>query len=76
MTTTTKPRPPVAMVRDVFSPYGPDAPQAVAITRSRARAAGPDGVTFYAPGWRVMVFRSREAAERKLSSHPGFTAWA
>jgi len=48
----------------------------VAITRSRARAAGENGVTFYAPGWRVMVFKSREAAEAKWERHPGFVRWA
>jgi hypothetical protein len=50
-------------------------PHRVTITRSRARAAGDNGVTFYAPGWRPMVFRSLEAAERKLASHPGFVGW-
>lgn len=48
----------------------------VRITKSKARAAGPDGVTFYAPGWRPMVFRSMEAAVRKIESHPGFQGWA
>jgi hypothetical protein len=50
-------------------------PQEVRVTRSTARAAGADGVQFYAPGWRPMVFRSMEAAVRKIESHPGFCEW-
>lgn len=63
-----------AQVANPYSAYGHE-PERVAITRSRARAAGPNGVQFYAPGWRPMVFRSMEAAERKLQSHPGFIGW-
>lgn len=63
-----------AQVTNPWSAYGQE-PERVRITRSRARAAGPDGVQFYAPGWRPMVFRSMEAAQRKLQSHPGFVGW-
>lgn len=63
-----------AIVKNVFSAYGNE-PERVVISRSKARAAGPDGVQFYAPGWRPMVFRSMEAAQRKLERHPGFVAW-
>ncbi len=63
-----------AQVRNVFSAYGQQA-EPVRITRSKARAAGDNGVQFYAPGWRPMVFRTMEAAQRKLQSHPGFVAW-
>jgi hypothetical protein len=63
-----------AQVRNIFSAYG-DGPERVVIRRSRARAAGEAGVQFYAPGWRPMVFKSMEAAQRKLQSHPGFVAW-
>lgn len=63
-----------AMVSPVFSSYG-NTPVAVPIRRSKARAAGPNGVQFYAPGWRPMVFRTMEAAERKMESHPGFVEW-
>lgn len=63
-----------AMVSNPWSGYG-YAPERVRITKSKARAAGPDGVQFYAPGWRPMVFRSMEAAERKLAAHPGFVQW-
>jgi hypothetical protein len=66
--------PATAQVRNVYSAYGNE-PERVRITRSKARAAGPTGVTFYAPGWRAMVFKSMEAAQRKLQSHPGFVAW-
>lgn len=48
----------------------------VAITKSRAACAGAEGVTFYAPGWRPMVFRTVEAAKAKMERHPGFQAWA
>lgn len=65
----------IAYVKNVFSAYGSAEAEAVRITRSKARAAGPDGVQFYAPGWRPMVFRSMEAAERKIASHPGFCGW-
>jgi hypothetical protein len=64
-----------ATVADVYSGYGATEHQ-VRITRSKARAAGADGVQFYAPGWRPMVFRSMEAAVRKMESHPGFSGWA
>lgn len=47
----------------------------VRITKSKARAAGADGVTFWAPGWRSMAFRSMDAAVRKIEAHPGFIAW-
>jgi hypothetical protein len=63
-----------AIVADVFSSYG-RREERVRITRSKARAAGPDGVQFYAPGWRPMCFRSMEAAVRKIEAHPGFVVW-
>ena len=63
-----------AIVADVFSAYG-RREERVRITRSKARAAGPDGVQFYAPGWRPMCFRSMEAAVREIAAHPGFVAW-
>lgn len=63
-----------AQVADVFSGYGPSE-HPVRITRSKARAAGADGVQFYAPGWRPMCFRSMDAAVRKMESHPGFIRW-
>lgn len=63
-----------AQVRNVFSAYGQE-PERGAIRRSKARAAGANGVQFYAPGWRPMVFKSMEAAQRKLQSHPGFVGW-
>lgn len=66
--------PATAQVRNVFSAYGNE-PERVRITRSKARAAGAEGVQFYAPGWRPMVFKSMEVAERKLQSHPGFVGW-
>lgn len=64
-----------AIMTNPWSAYGQE-PERIRITRSKARAAGPEGVTFYAPGWRPMVFRSMEAAVRKIESHPGFQAWA
>lgn len=64
----------IASVKNPWSAYS-DGAEPVRITRSRARAAGPDGVTLYAPGWRPMVFRSMEAAVRKIESHPGFIEW-
>jgi hypothetical protein len=70
--TTMKTR--IAKVRNPWTSYGNE-PQAVRISRSKARAAGAEGVQFYAPGWRPMVFRSMEAAERKIESHPGFIEW-
>lgn len=63
-----------AMVGNPWSAYGKE-PEVVRITRSKARAAGADGVQFYAPGWRPMVFRSMEDAERKIEAHPGFAGW-
>lgn len=63
-----------ASVYNPWSAYG-KTPETVRITRSKARCAGPAGVTFHAPGWRVMVFRDPAAAERKLASHPGFIEW-
>lgn len=51
------------------------APERVTIARSKAAAAGPNGVRFYAPGWRPMVCSSMDAAVRKLERHPGFMAW-
>ena len=63
-----------AIVSNPWSAYG-NQPEEVRITRSKARAAGADGVQFSAPGWRPMVFRSMEAAQRKLQSHPGFISW-
>jgi hypothetical protein len=47
----------------------------VRVARSKARCAGATGVTFYAPGWRPMVFRDPAAAVRKIESHPGFVRW-
>jgi len=64
-----------AIMTNPWSGYGRQE-ERVRISRSKARAAGADGVQFYAPGWRPMVFRSMEAAQRKLQSHPGFIAWA
>lgn len=64
-----------AIVADTFSAYGPT-PSRITISKSKARAAGPDGVQFYAPGWRPMVFRSMDAAVLKIQSHPGFQGWA
>lgn len=63
-----------AIVSNPYSAYG-NTPERVRISRSKARAAGPEGVQFYAPGWRPMVFRSMEAAERKIERHPGFQGW-
>lgn len=63
-----------AVVKDVFSGYGQPEVR-VRISRSKARAAGPDGVQFYAPGWRAMCFKSMGAAERKIERHPGFVKW-
>lgn len=63
-----------AVVTNPYSAYG-NHPERVQISRSKARAAGADGVQFYAPGWRPMVFRSMDAAVRKLEAHPGFVAW-
>lgn len=65
-----------AIVTNPFDGYTPDKPHAVRISRSKARAAGADGVQFYAPGWRPMVFRSMEAAVAKIERHPGFSGWA
>lgn len=56
-----------------FSGFGRE--EEVQIRRSRARHAGPNGVSFYAPGWRPMVFRDLEAAKAKLAKHPGFVRW-
>jgi len=64
----------IAKVGNPWSAYGQE-PTDVRITRSKARAAGPDGVQFYAPGWRPMVFRSMDAAVRKMERHPGFVEW-
>lgn len=67
-----------ALVTNPFSSYASDRtePQQVRISRSKARAAGADGVQFYAPGWRPMCFRSMEAARAKIERHPGFQGWA
>lgn len=65
---------PTAQVHNPWSAYGKQ-PETVRVTRSKARAAGPNGYQFYAPGWRPMVFRSMEAAVRKMESHPGFEGW-
>lgn len=72
LATATKSR--TAIVGNPWSSYGFDARQ-VRISRSKARAAGADGVQFHAPGWRPMVFRSMEAAARKIEAHPGFVGW-
>jgi hypothetical protein len=63
-----------AWVSNPYSAYGQQ-PEQVTISRSKARAAGPDGVQFYAPGWRPMVFKSMDAAVRKIEAHPGFVRW-
>lgn len=63
-----------AIVFNPWTSYG-RMDERVRISRSKARAAGADGVQFYAPGWRPMVFRSMEAAIRKIEAHPGFVAW-
>lgn len=63
-----------AIMTNPWSAYG-STPQPVRVSRSKARCAGADGVQFYAPGWRPMVFRSMDAAVRKIESHPGFVAW-
>lgn len=55
--------------------YGHREIERVEIRRSKARCAGADGVTFYAPGWRALVFRSVEAAKAKMERHPGFQSW-
>lgn len=49
--------------------------ETVTIIKSRAACAGAEGVTFYAPGWRPMVFRSVAAAKAKMERHPGFQGW-
>lgn len=64
-----------AYVSNPWSAYGNQA-EPVRITKSKARAAGPNGVQFYAPGWRPMCFRSMEAAIAKIERHPGFSGWA
>lgn len=68
----------VALVTNPWSAYPiyRETPEHVRIKPSKARCAGQMGVTFYAPGWRWMVFSSLEAAQRKLESHPGFVGWA
>lgn len=63
-----------AIMTNPYSAYGQTA-ERVRVSKSKARCAGPDGVQFYAPGWRPMVFRSMEAAIRKIESHPGFQGW-
>lgn len=67
----------VALVTNPWSAYKSyrETPERVTIERSKARCAGPLGVTFYAPGWRRMVFRDLAMAQRKLESHPGFVEW-
>ncbi len=65
-----------AIVTNPWTGYGASEEHQVRISKSKARAAGSDGVQFYAPGWRPMVFRSMEAAERKIERHPGFVRWA
>jgi hypothetical protein len=67
--------PRTAYVSNPYSAYGNQA-EPVRITKSKARAAGDNGVQFYAPGWRPMVFRSMEAAVAKIERHPGFAGWA
>lgn len=63
-----------AIMFNPFTSYG-RMEERVRITRSKARAAGPNGVQCYAPGWRPMVFKSMDAAVRKIESHPGFVSW-
>lgn len=63
-----------AYVTNPWSAYGQTA-ERITVSRSKARAAGPTGVQFYAPGWRPMVFRSMEAAKAKMERHPGFVRW-
>lgn len=65
-----------ANVANFWSAYDSETPQAIRISRSKARCAGVDGVQFTAPGWRPMVFRSMEAAAAKIERHPGFCGWA
>jgi hypothetical protein len=64
-----------AKVTNPWTAYGKDVQHEVRISPSKARAVTPMGVTFHAPGWRPMVFRTMEQAERKLESHPGFVEW-
>ncbi len=66
--------PSTAIISNVWSAYSSE-PERVRISRSKASAAGPDGVQFCAPGWRPMVFRSMEAAKAKIERHPGFVRW-
>jgi hypothetical protein len=66
----------ITAIIDSSSVYTYVREEQVSITRSRARCAGPNGVQFYAPGWRPMVFRSMEAARAKMERHPGFIRWA
>lgn len=73
-TTNTARKTRTAIVFNPWTAYGRMNEQ-VRISRSKARCAGADGVQFYAPGWRPMVFRTMEAAIRKIESHPGFVAW-
>lgn len=74
MSKTASPTHRTAIVGNPYSAYGNTA-ERVTISKSKARAAGADGVQFYAPGWRPMVFRSMDAAVRKIEAHPGFVAW-
>ncbi len=64
-----------AIMTNPWSPYG-ESEEHVRISRSKAGCAGEAGVRFKAPGWRPMVFRSADAAVRKIESHPGFVRWA
>jgi hypothetical protein len=63
-----------ALVGNPYSAYSKE-PVPVRIGRSKASAAGADGVQFTAPGWRAMVFKSMDAAARKIETHPGFAGW-
>ena len=67
-------KPKTAIMTNPWSGYGRQE-ERVRIARSKARAAGAEGVQFHAPGWRPMCFRSMEAAVRKIEAHPGFIAW-
>lgn len=47
----------------------------VSVKRSKATAAGENGASFHAPGWKKMAFNDAKAAVSKLEKHPGFKGW-
>lgn len=47
----------------------------VSVKKSKAGAAGENGASFHAPGWRAMAFKSPHAAVAKLEKHEGFKGW-